>query len=77
MADIERVRRTGTAYNHDESIVGAGSIAVGISNHDEELIAALGVVFPTHIVSDTDLVTLTPLVTAAANDISRRLRGVR
>lgn len=77
IAGIERVRLTGIAYNHDESIVGAGSIAVGIANHDNDLIAGLGVVFPTHIVSDTDLATLTPLVIAAAGDISRRMKGAR
>jgi IclR family pca regulon transcriptional regulator len=73
MAEVDQARLTGIAFNRDESIVGAGSIAAGITNHDGELIAGLGIVYPTHIVTDDDLAALIPLVIRAAADISARI----
>ncbi len=77
LIEVDRARLTGVAFNRDESIVGAGSIAAGIYNHDTELVASLGIVYPTHIVSDDDLADLVPGISNAANDISRQLRGLR
>ena len=71
--EVNAVRRSGIAYNREEAIVGAGSVAVGIHDARGECVAGLGIVFPTHIVSEAEVEALVPLVRTAGTEISQRL----
>jgi DNA-binding IclR family transcriptional regulator len=71
--ELARVRATGVAMNQEESIPGASSIAVGVTNVWEEVVAGLAIVFPTHIVDDREIAVLTQDMRAAGFEISRRL----
>jgi IclR family acetate operon transcriptional repressor len=74
LAEIDEVRRTGIAYNRQESILGAGSIAVAIQDARGERVAGLGIVFPIHVVSDREIQELAATVAAAGQEIESRLR---
>jgi DNA-binding IclR family transcriptional regulator len=73
LAQLAEVRRTGVAINHQESILGAGSVAVGVHNATGECVAGLAVVYPTHVVTDAEIDGLTRVVAAAGSEVSRRL----
>jgi IclR family acetate operon transcriptional repressor len=74
LTEIEEVRRSGVAFNRQESILGAGSIAVGIHDAAGDAIAGLGIVYPTHIVSDGEIATLAVTVAEAGQEIAEQLR---
>jgi IclR family acetate operon transcriptional repressor len=71
--EVAQVRQVGVAYNREEAIVGVGSVAVGINNGRGERVAGLGIVYPTHVVSDAEVAELTRVVCEAGAAISRRL----
>jgi IclR family acetate operon transcriptional repressor len=73
LEEIARVRQTGIAYNREEAILGVGSVAVGITDGRGETAAGLGIVYPTHVVSDNDVQELGRIVADAGVAISRRL----
>lgn len=73
LEEVNEVRRSGIAYNREEAIVGVGSVAVGVHDARDECVAALGIVYPTHIVTDAEIEALVPLVRAAGAEISQRL----
>jgi DNA-binding IclR family transcriptional regulator len=73
LAEIREIRRTGVAFNREEAILGAGSVAVGIDNGHARCIAGLAVVYPTHIVTEAEIAELSGAVAAAGAEISQRL----
>lgn len=75
LAQIAGVRATGLALNREESILGAGSVAVGIYDASGECIAGLAIVYPTHVVTDAEIAALVDPVRAAGAAISQRLGG--
>ncbi len=74
LGEIREVRRSGVAYNRQESILGAGSVAVGIRDASRDCVAGLGIVYPTHVVSDSEVDELATIVERAGQEIERRLR---
>lgn len=73
LKEIDEVRASGVAFNREESIPGASSIAVGIRNADGDAVAALAIVFPTHIVDEQEIALVIPAVRNAGQEISHRL----
>lgn len=71
--ELATIRQTGVAFNREESILGASSVAVGIRNKTGETIAGLAIVFPTHVVDQEELGTLIAAVREAGAAISQRL----
>lgn len=73
LAEVARVREAGVAYNREESIVGAGSVAVPIREGNGAIVAGLSVVYPTHIVTPAEVAELTDLVRDAGRQVSQGL----
>lgn len=73
LADLAEVRRRGVARNRQEAIVGVGSVAVPVRDALGQVIAGLGIVFPSHIVSGTESEQLAATVAEAGREIERRL----
>jgi DNA-binding IclR family transcriptional regulator len=73
LAEVARVREAGVAYNREESIVGAGSVAAPIRNGHGAIVAGLSVVYPTHIVTPAEVAEVTEFVREAGRQISQRL----
>jgi DNA-binding IclR family transcriptional regulator len=73
LAEIHEIRRTGIAYNREESILGAGSVAVGIDDRDGERVAGLAVVYPFHVVTEAETAELAVTVAEAGAEISQRI----
>jgi IclR family acetate operon transcriptional repressor len=73
LAEVARVRREGVAYNREESIVGAGSVAVPIHDGHGAIVAGLSLVYPTHIVTAAEVEEVTELVRRAGRQISQGL----
>lgn len=74
LSEVAEVRGSGIAYNRQESIIGAGSVAVGIRGAGGGLAAGLGIVYPTHVVTDREIRELAAMVARAGVEIERRLR---
>lgn len=74
LAELAEVRRSGIAYNREESILGAGSVAVAIRDGSGEPIAGLGIVYPTHVVAEREIAALAATVARAGREIERRLQ---
>lgn len=75
MAQIAEIRRSGIALNQDEAILGTGSVATGIRDAQDETVAGLGIVYPSHIVSYEEIERLAVIVQRAGHDIERQLAG--
>ena len=75
LTEIAEVRRTGVAFNRQESILGAGSVAVSIRGAAGDAVAGLGIVYPTHVVTDREVQALATIVIQAGREIEERLRG--
>ncbi|MCA9860333.1 MAG: IclR family transcriptional regulator, partial [Thermomicrobiales bacterium] len=73
LKEIAEIRQTGVAFNREESILGASSIAVAIRDSNERAVAGLAIVFPSHIVDDEEIARFVPLVQATGREISHRL----
>lgn len=73
LAELREIRRTGIALNREESILGAGSVAVGIHDRRGECVAGLAVVYPFHVVTETETAELAAAVAEAGAEISQRL----
>ncbi len=70
---VRAARRDGYALNNGESVVGAGSVAVPIHDRHGAVIAGLGIVYPTHIVSDSEQQQYIHLLLDTASRISAHL----
>ena len=70
---IAEVRKTGIAFASQEAILGASSIAVAISNTLGEVVAGLGLIYPSHLVSEAELQVLITHTRRAGDEISRRI----
>jgi IclR family acetate operon transcriptional repressor len=73
LAEVAQVRASGVAHNRQESIVGAGSVAVAIRTGKGRPEAGIGIVFPTHVVSEEETAALARTVAAAGEEIWRLL----
>lgn len=76
LAQLAEVRRTGIAYNRQESIPGSESIAVGIRNASGDCVAGIGIIYPNHVVNEPELQELTRQVIAAGETLSQRLAAL-
>jgi IclR family acetate operon transcriptional repressor len=77
LREIGEIRRSGIAFNREESILGAGSIAVGIDDRRGERVAGLAVVYPVHVVTEAETAQLVAAVAAAGAEISQRLGSLQ
>lgn len=75
LQQIAEIRRNGIARNQDEAILGTGSVAVGIRNVQGEIVAGLGIVYPSHVVSADEIERLAVIVQRAGRDIEHQLAG--
>jgi DNA-binding IclR family transcriptional regulator len=73
IASLAKVRRQGFALVNEENIPGVLSVGAPIRDRTGAVVAALSVAFPKYLDSGTTLATVTPLVTSAAERISRLL----
>ncbi|MEA2584906.1 MAG: IclR family transcriptional regulator, acetate operon repressor [Thermomicrobiales bacterium] len=73
LAEVARVRSDGVAFNREESIVGAGSVAVPIRDGRGAIVAGLSIVYPTHIVTAEEVDELKDHVRQAGAQISQQL----
>lgn len=71
--ELAEIRRTGIAISRQEAIVGVGAVAVGITNVQGDTIAALNIVYPIHLVTETEIEALTRLTRDAAARIAQRV----
>lgn len=70
---LSAIRKDGYAASFEERDVGAASISAPVFDLHGDLVAALGIGAPIQRLAREDLPRLTPLVTKAAEDASRRL----
>jgi DNA-binding IclR family transcriptional regulator len=68
-SQLAKVRDEGVAVTHNEGTPGLGALAVPVLGHHQEVIAALGTVYPEHLVSAADRVRYA----AGLHDVARRL----
>ncbi len=69
---IGMVRRTGLAYNREETVKGVTAVAAGVNDRDGATVGAIVVVGPVYRMGDR-LEQMAPDVGAAAERVSRRL----
>jgi IclR family transcriptional regulator, KDG regulon repressor len=72
-AELELARKTGIAYDREESSLGIHCVAAPILDHTNKVIAAMSVGVPNHRLAPGRLDELTQLVSATAKLLSRRL----
>jgi DNA-binding IclR family transcriptional regulator len=75
IANLARVRKQGFATVAEENIRGVLSVGAPIRDRDGKVLAALSVAFPKYLDSAVTLPSITPLVVAAAQRISRAVGG--
>jgi DNA-binding IclR family transcriptional regulator len=73
LALLPRVRRQGYATVNEENIPGVLSVGAPIRDRNGRVVAALSVAFPKYLDSTLSLASVEPLVTAAAQRVSRSL----
>ena len=73
MASLAKVRRQGFATVNEENIPGVLSVGAPIRDRAGSIVAALSVAFPKYLDSGLTLQSVEPLVTGAAQRISRML----
>ena len=74
--EIETIRRTGIAFNREETVLGGGSVAVGIRDKSGTTIAGLALSYPTHVVDEKELDAIISALREAGATISQRLGSV-
>jgi DNA-binding IclR family transcriptional regulator len=72
---LARVRKQGFATVSEENIRGVLSVGAPIRDRDGKVLAALSVAFPKYLDSAVTLQSITPLVVAAAQRVSRAVGG--
>lgn len=72
---LAKVRKQGFATVSEENIRGVLSVGAPIRDRDGKVLAALSVAFPKYLDSAVTLQSITPLVVAAAQRISRAVGG--
>jgi DNA-binding IclR family transcriptional regulator len=75
VAGLARVRKQGFATVSEENIRGVLSVGAPIRDRTGKVLAALSVAFPKYLDSAVTLHSITPLVVAAAQRISRAVGG--
>jgi len=75
VASLAKVRKQGLATVSEENIRGVLSVGVPIRDRGGKLLAALSVAFPKYLDAGLTLQSVTPLVLAAAQRVSRAVRG--
>jgi DNA-binding IclR family transcriptional regulator len=75
VAGLARVRKQGFATVSEENIRGVLSVGAPIRDRDGRVLAALSVAFPKYLDASQTLQSITPLVVAAAQRISRTVGG--
>jgi DNA-binding IclR family transcriptional regulator len=75
VAGLARVRRTGFATVSEENIRGILSVGAPIRDRTGKVLAALSVAFPKYLDAGLTLQGATPLVTDAAQRVSRSIGG--
>ena len=75
VAGLARVRRTGFATVSEENIRGILSVGAPIRDRTGKVLAALSVAFPKYLDAGLTLQGATPLVTGAAQRVSRSIGG--
>ena len=75
VAALAKVRKQGFATVSEENIRGVLSVGAPIRDRDGKVLAALSVAFPKYLDSAVTLQSITPLVVAAAQRISRAVGG--
>jgi DNA-binding IclR family transcriptional regulator len=75
IAALARVRKQGFATVSEENIRGVLSVGAPIRDRSGKMLAALSVAFPKYLDASQTLQSVTPLVTAAAQRISRAVGG--
>ena len=73
VASLAKVRRQGFATVNEENIPGVLSVGAPIRDRAGSVVAALSVAFPKYLASGLTLQSVEPLVTGAAQRISRML----
>lgn len=76
LEELAVVRQTGLAFNRGESMEGAASVAVALRDASGGTIAGVGIIYPSHIVSDDELNGLIEQVVDAGRRISQQLRSI-
>lgn len=71
--ELETIHATGVAISTQESILGVGAIAAGIHNSTGECVGGISVVYPVHMVTETDIAEYSRLTIEAARKTSSRL----
>ncbi|MBS0522009.1 MAG: IclR family transcriptional regulator [Proteobacteria bacterium] len=75
VAGLAKVRKQGFATVSEENIRGVLSVGAPIRDREGKVLAALSVAFPKYLDSAVTLQSITPLVVAAAQRISRAVGG--
>lgn len=75
IAGLAKVRKQGFATVSEENIRGVLSVGAPIRDREGKVLAALSVAFPKYLDSAVTLQSITPLVVAAAQRISRAVGG--
>jgi len=75
-ASLAVIRRTGIAWNHGESLTGAGAAAAGVFDATGEIVGAVSAVFPQNVVPATQRAALANEVLRTAGELSEALGHV-
>jgi DNA-binding IclR family transcriptional regulator len=70
---FQQIRKTGVAITHSEGTPGGGARAVPVFGEQQRVIAALGLVYPYHLVSDKVGKTMTQMLHVQAQMLSLRM----
>jgi DNA-binding IclR family transcriptional regulator len=73
--DLEQVRESGVSETREEALVGIGGVASAITDISDRYVAALGVAYPIHMVTDSEIESFKGLVREGAQSISSRFLG--
>jgi DNA-binding IclR family transcriptional regulator len=72
-AELDEIRRKGVAYSNQESVLGVGAVAAAVRNANGVAIAAIGLVYPFHLVQREQRKRFTRLTLEAATRVSERV----
>jgi len=73
LAEVAEVRRTGVAYNRQEANLGVAAVGSPVFDGSGACIAGLSIVYPSHMVTETEVAGFEVAVTTAARLISTKL----
>ena len=74
--EVHEARRVGVAFNRGEAVLGAGSVAVAITDRSARAVAGLGIVYPQQMVTEAEIHLLAGLVARAGAAISTQLGAI-